>query len=157
MAFPRFHQGRWRDDLLKQLKEGSKQSEARKAAGLRHHGPTGWAVAPRYDKWNKVLYWAKRFDIPDSDEDTLNYDVRVLGRRGVLSLNGVASMTRVSDIEAVSPAIVSMVHFNDGERYADYNASTDKKADYSLASLVLGGAVALAKKLFGRKGEAWNR
>ncbi len=176
------------DDLLKQLKEGSKQSnEARKAAGYDTMDLTGWAVAPRYDKGNKVLYWAKRFDIPDSDEDTLNYDVRVLGRRGVLSLNGVASMTRVSDIEAVSPAIVSMVHFNDGERYADYNASTDMKADYSLAGLVLGGAVAakvaakvgllaklgaillagkkfviiavigvaaLAKKLFGRKGEA---
>jgi len=131
------------DELLSQLKEGSKQSnEARKAAGYDTMELTGWAVAPRYDKTSKVLYWAKRFDVPGSREDTLNYDVRVLGRRGVLSLNGVAGIGRVNDIEAATPAIVSMVQFNDGHRYADYDSKTDKKADYSLAGLVLGGAVA---------------
>jgi uncharacterized membrane-anchored protein len=131
------------NDLLAQLKEGSKQSnEARQAAGYGSMELTGWAVAPRYDKDCKVLYWAKRFDIPESDEDTLNYDVRVLGRRGVLSLNGIAGIGRVNDIEAVTPAIVSMVQFNDGHRYADFNPKTDKEADYSLAGLVLGGAVA---------------
>lgn len=131
------------NDLLSQLKDNSKKSnEARKAAGYGTMDLTGWAVTPRYDKENKVLYWAKRFDIPDEDEDTLNYDVRVLGRRGVLSLNGVAGISRVSDIEAATPAIVSMVQFNDGHKYADFNPKTDKEADYSLAGLVLGGAVA---------------
>ncbi|MCW1926567.1 DUF2167 domain-containing protein [Luteolibacter arcticus] len=131
------------DDLLSQLKENSKQSnEARKAAGYGTMDLAGWAVAPRYDKESKVLYWAKRFDIPDEDEDTLNYDVRVLGRRGVLSLNGIAGIGRVSDIEAATPAVVTMVQFNDGHRYADFNPKTDKEADYSLAGLVLGGAVA---------------
>lgn len=131
------------DDLLSQLKESSKKSnDARKAAGYGTMDLTGWAVPPRYDKESKVLYWAKRFDIPDEDEDTLNYDVRVLGRRGVLSLNGVAGISRVNDIEAATPAIVSMVQFNDGHRYAEFNPKTDKEADYSLAGLVLGGAVA---------------
>ncbi|MEK7953790.1 DUF2167 domain-containing protein [Luteolibacter soli] len=131
------------DDLLSQLKEGSKKSsEARVAAGYGSMELVGWAVTPRYDKNSKVLYWAKRFKTSDSDEDSLNYDVRVLGRRGVLSLNGIAGMNRVNDIEAATPAIVSMVKFNDGHTYADFNPKTDKKSDYTLAGLVLGGAVA---------------
>lgn len=131
------------NDLLSQLKEGNKESnKARKAAGYETMDLKGWAVPPRYDKQNKVLYWAKQFAVPGGVEDTLNYDMRVLGRRGVLSLNGIAGVSRVKDIEAATPAIVSMVQFNTGHRYADYNSATDKEADYSLAGLVLGGAVA---------------
>ncbi|MCB1094342.1 MAG: DUF2167 domain-containing protein [Verrucomicrobiae bacterium] len=130
------------DDLLDQLKKGNREvNRERQAAGYGKMELTSWAVAPRYDKENKVLHWAKRFDI-DDEEDTLNYDVRVLGRRGVLSLNGVAGMNRVSDIEAATPAIVSMVNYNEGHRYADFDPDKDKEADYSLAGLVLGGAVA---------------
>lgn len=131
------------DDLLSQLKEGNRQAnEALKGQGFPTLELVGWAVPPRYDKQNKVLHWAKQLKTPESDEDTLNYDVRVLGRRGVLVLNGVAGMSRVADVEAATPGIVSMVQFNDGHRYADFNEATDKKSDYSLAGLVLGGAVA---------------
>ena len=129
-------------DLLEQLQEGNRASnEQREAAGYGKMELKSWAVAPHYDKSTKVLYWAKRFYV-GTDEDALNYDVRVLGRRGVLSLNAVAGMNRVSDIEAATPDIVSMVSFNEGHRYADFNPDTDKEADYSLAGLVLGGAVA---------------
>ena len=131
------------NELLSQLQEGSRESnKQRQEQGYETMNLKGWAVAPRYDKEKKVLYWAKQYDVPDAKEGTLNYDVRVLGRRGVLSLNGVAGMSRVSDVEAATPAIVSMTRFNDGHLYADFNESTDKKADYSLAGLVLGGAVA---------------
>lgn len=131
------------EELLTQLKESSRLSnEERKAAGFETMDLVAWAVAPRYDKEHKVLHWAKRFDVPDSEQDTLNYDVRVLGRRGVLSMNGIANMSRVADIEAASPALVSMLRFNEGHRYADFDPATDKKADYSLAGLLVGGAVA---------------
>jgi uncharacterized membrane-anchored protein len=139
------------DDLLSQLQEQTRRAnESRKTAGYDTMELTGWAVAPRYDKKTKALYWAKRLNIPGEEEETLNYDVRVLGRRGVLSLNGVAGMGRVGDIETASPSIVSMVKFNDGHRYADFNPDTDKEADYSLAGLVLGGAV--AAKVAGKVG-----
>jgi len=140
-------------DLLTQMKKGSEQdNKARKAQGFDAMDLVGWAVAPRYDKQGKVLYWAKQLHVENQPVDTLNYDVRVLGRRGVLSLNGVAAMNRVSEVEAASPALVSMVRFNDGHRYADYNSATDKKAEYSLAGLVLGGAVAAKLGLFGKIG-----
>lgn len=130
------------NDLLKQMKEGNKEASAqREKAGFGKMLLTGWALPPRYDKEKKVMYWAKSFDT-GLEQPTVNYDVRVLGRKGILSLNGVASNEEVSKIDAATPEIVGMVKFNEGHRYADYNPSTDKKADYTLAGLVLGGAVA---------------
>ena len=46
------------------------------------------------------------------------------------------------EIDAQTAEIVAMVSFNSGHTYAEYDSSTDKKADYSLAGLVIGGAVA---------------
>jgi hypothetical protein len=58
----------------------------------------------------------------------------------VLSLSAIAGISRVADIEAASPAIVSMVRFNEGERYGDFDPTTDREAGLTLASLLLGGA-----------------
>lgn len=130
------------DDLLKKLKEDSAESsKQRVAAGYGKMLLTGWALPPRYDKERKVLYWAKEF-ITDSKENSLNYDVRVLGRRGVLSLNAIASASQKGEIDAMTPEIVGLVAFNPGHTYAEFNKSTDKQADYTLAGLVIGGAVA---------------
>jgi uncharacterized membrane-anchored protein len=50
-------------------------------------------------------------------------------------------------LDAHKPAAQTMLaalDFDDGKRYADFNASTDKVAEYGLAALVVGVA---AKKL----------
>jgi uncharacterized membrane-anchored protein len=130
------------NDLLKQMQEGNIESnKEREKMGYGTMLLKGWALPPRYDKAKKVMYWAKEFQT-GAEQNTLNYDVRVLGRRGVLSLNGVATADETKDIDAATPAIVGMVIFNQGHRYADYVPGTDKKADYTLAGLVIGGAVA---------------
>lgn len=116
-------------------------SKQRVAEGYGKMELSGWALSPRYDKEKKVLFWAKEF-ITDAPENGLNYDVRVLGRRGVLSLNAVASASQKQAIDAMTPEIVSLVTFNPGHAYADFNSATDKTADYTLAGLVVGGAVA---------------
>ena len=130
------------DDLLKDMKKSSLEASKRRvAAGYGKMELAGWALPPRYDKASKVLYWAQEF-VTDNPENSLNYDVRVLGRRGVLSLNAIAGASQKQEIDALTPEIVSLVSFNTGHTYAEYNSSTDKKADYSLAGLVVGGAVA---------------
>ncbi len=73
---------------------------------------------------------------------TLNYNIRMLGRRGVLVLNAIASMDQLAAVEKATPEILAMVNFQDGHRYADFNASTDKVATYGLAALVAGGLLA---------------
>lgn len=68
----------------------------------------------------------------------------MLGRRGVLVLNAVAGMSQLSEIERATPQILAMVDFKAGERYADFQPSSDKYAAYGLAGLVAGGVAAKA-------------
>lgn len=103
----------------------------------------GWAVPPRYDKESRKFYWAKELKFGESaSTNTLNYNIRVLGRRGVLVLNAVASMSQLKEVEAATPEILGMVNFTPGNMYTDYNPGTDKLATYGLAALVAGGIAA---------------
>jgi uncharacterized membrane-anchored protein len=102
----------------------------------------GWAAPPRYDAQTHKLYWAKEIDFGNATEHTLNYNIRVLGRKGVLLLNIIAPMSRLDDIEKAAPDVLSMVDFNKGNQYADFDSSTDKLATYGIAALVAGGVAA---------------
>ncbi len=70
--------------------------------------------------------------------------IRILGRKGVLVLNAVAPMSQLAQVEAATPEILSMVDYQAGNRYADFNSDTDKVATYGLAALVAGGVAAKA-------------
>jgi uncharacterized membrane-anchored protein len=129
--------------LLKKMQDATLANNAkRQEAGYPPMELVGWAAPPHYDKANKKLYWAKELKIGDHAEHTLNYDVRILGRRGVLSLNAIAGVDQLQEIEQATPKILSMVNFNEGHRYADFNPKTDKVAEYGLAALVAGGILA---------------
>ncbi|WP_082657776.1 MULTISPECIES: DUF2167 domain-containing protein [unclassified Sphingopyxis] len=130
-----------------------KASDEAQAADIRAQGyPAGilqrWAQAPTYDAGRHSLVWARDIKFDDTPEDTLNYDIRLLGREGVLSMNILASMSQLDDVRQAAKTFASVGSFHTGARYADYNASTDKKAEYGLAGLVAaGGAAAVAKKV----------
>jgi uncharacterized membrane-anchored protein len=131
------------NDLLKQMKEGTAAAnEERLKNGYPAIELVGWAAPPRYDAATKKMYWAKDLKFGAEDAHTLNYGIRILGRRGVLVLNAVASMEQLPEIEAATPAILGMVEFQPGHRYADFNQSTDQVAKYGLAGLVAGGILA---------------
>src|SRR5205814_4303057 len=103
----------------------------------------GWAAPPRYDKAAHKLYWAKELKFSGETGNTLNYNIRVLGRRGVLVLNAVAAMLQLPEIEKNTPKILAAIDFNPGNRYADFSeASGDKVASYGIAALVAGGVAA---------------
>ena len=133
------------DKLLKQMQQrANAANEQRARQGFPTLELVGWAASPRYDKQTHKMYWAKELKFSDSKVNTLNYNIRVLGRAGVLNLNAVASMEALSRIEANAPQIVGLVNFTEGNRYADFNRSTDKVAAYGLAALVAGGVAAKA-------------
>ncbi len=98
---------------------------------------TRWASPPRYDGISHKFHWAKELRFGGSDR-VLNYNIRVLGRRGMLVMNAVAPMSRFSEIEAAMPKILGLVDFEPGHRYADFEAGKDKVAPYGLAALVAG-------------------
>jgi uncharacterized membrane-anchored protein len=140
------------DDLLKDMKEGTKEgNEERKKAGYGGLELIGWAEAPHYDSSAKKLYWAKELKFEGSEGNTLNYDVRVLGREGILSMLAVAGMSQLPQVRQDMKPLIQVAEFNEGYRYADFNSKTDRVAEYGLAALIAGGIAAktgLLAKLF---------
>lgn len=133
------------DMLMDRMRDGEDaENAARKAKNFQAVRLLGWATQPRYDAVSHKLLWAKELKFEDAPENTLNYDMRVLGRMGVLSLNFVAAMSQLSSIESASAGILAIPHFDQGYRYEDFNATTDPKADYGVVGLIAGGAAAAA-------------
>lgn len=131
--------------LLRQMQDGAAQeNESRREAGYPAVTIVGWAAPPRYDRATHKLYWAKELAFSGDTSHTLNYSIRALGRRGVLVLNAVASMSALAQIEQAMPQVLEFTAFNEGHRYADYVAGQDRKAAYGIAALIAGGAAAKA-------------
>ena len=104
----------------------------------------GWAEPPHYDSASHKLYWAKDLRFGGDSGRTLNYNIRVLGRRGVLVLNAVAAMDQLESIKRAMGQVMGFVEFNEGHRYADFVPGTDKVAEYGIAALIAGGVAAKA-------------
>jgi uncharacterized membrane-anchored protein len=140
------------DELLKEMQEGTEaHNEERKKAGYPAMTLVGWAEPPSYDKANHKLYWAKELRTAGGNGSGLNYNIRVLGREGVLVLNAVAGMDQIATIRTEMKKVTAFSEFTPGNRYADFNSATDKTAEYGIAALVAGGAAAklgLFGKLF---------
>jgi uncharacterized membrane-anchored protein len=131
-------------DLLREMQKDTREaSKEREKQGYPAIELVGWAAPPHYDKAVHKLYWAKQLKFSGSDENTLNYNIRILGRRGVLVLNAVAGMSQLPEIEQNAPKILAAIDFNPGHRYADFSeAAGDKVASYGIAALVAGGVAA---------------
>ncbi|HVZ99294.1 MAG TPA: DUF2167 domain-containing protein [Caulobacterales bacterium] len=135
-------------DLLHQMQQ---QTEDHNAELQQHGFPAmhlvGWAEPPHYDAQAHKVYWAKELTTSDSDVHTLNYNIRVLGRNGVLSVNFVAGMDELQQIKSVAPSVMAIPEFTPNNRYADYQEGVDQRAAYGIAGLIAGGAaVAVAQK-----------
>jgi len=90
------------------------------------------------------MYWAKELAFGTGERHTLNYNIRVLGRRGVLVLNAVAGIDQLSAIRSQTRDVLAAVDFNEGHRYTDYLPSTDKAAAYGITGLIIGATAAKA-------------
>jgi uncharacterized membrane-anchored protein len=133
------------DTLIKEMKEGTAESnKEREKQGFQTVDLVGWAAKPYYDKAAHKLFWAKELAFGGNAEHTLNYNIRVLGRRGVLVLNAVAGMDQLASVEKDMQKVLAFTDFNPGYRYADFDAKTDKTATYGIAALVAGGLAAKA-------------
>jgi uncharacterized membrane-anchored protein len=141
------------DELLKQMKDATAEDNKERAQqGYEAVTLVGWATQPHYDPASHKLYWAKELKFASSDENTLNYDIRVLGRKGVLSFNAVAGAGQLTEIESHMKEVLGFAEFNPGQRYTDYTSGTDKLAAYGIGALIAGkvaAKVGLFKLLLG--------
>ncbi len=129
------------DKLLEQMRDDTKTSnEERQRLGYETVTLIGWAEPPHYDATAHKLFWAKELKFGDEPAHTLNYCIRILGRRGVLELNAVSAMDKLSTIRKNAPNVLASIEFNEGHRYSDFLHGKDKAAQYGVAGLIAGAA-----------------
>jgi len=135
-------------EILEDMQDSVRdENEARVGAGFGTLEIIGWAEHPHHDAAQHHVYWAKELQFGDSPGRTLNYDVRVLGREGVLSMNAVAGLEELEPVRAGMAALLGGAGFTEGNRYEDYDSSTDNLAAYGIGGLIA-GKVALKVGLF---------
>jgi uncharacterized membrane-anchored protein len=133
------------DELLSEMKSDTEEANAaRTEGGFGAVHLIGWAEPPRYDKDAKKLYWAKELDFAGGEEHTLNYAIRLLGRKGVLELNAVAAVSQLGLIKKEMAEVISFGEFKEGSRYADFDPDMDSVAAYGIGALVAGKLAAKA-------------
>jgi uncharacterized membrane-anchored protein len=131
------------DDLLKDMQKSAQENN--KERGKEGYDPihiVGWAEKPHYDKAAHKLHWAKELRFGDAKENTLNYNIRILGRRGVLVLNAVSGMSSFETVKEGVKPILAAVDFQEGHRYSEFDPKLDKVATYGIGGLVAGGLLA---------------
>ena len=130
-------------ELLSQMKDDTRSvSKERVKQGYEPIALVGWAAPPYYDKASHKLHWAKEIKFGDDPVNTLNYNIRVLGRKGVLVLNFIAGMNQKQIIDSNIDTVLAIADFNDGSRYSDFNPGIDKVAAYGIGALVAGKVLA---------------
>jgi uncharacterized membrane-anchored protein len=132
-------------ELLDSIREGEEEyNEERKKLGFSAIHAAGWDEQPRYDKQRHQLIWGLL--VESSEGGSINYNTRILGRTGFVSLNLLTDKQHLAEYKPAGALLLSKTAFEPGKRYEDFNSSTDKVAEYGLTGLVLGGAgLGLAK------------
>ena len=130
-------------EMLQDMQEETRaENQDRVAAGYEAVDLVGWAAQPYYDEMSHKLHWAQELKFGEAEENTLNYNIRVLGRKGYLRLNFIADMEQLPEIEQNLDSVLAMAEFNDGYRYDQFDPEYDKMAAYGIGGLVAGKVLA---------------
>jgi uncharacterized membrane-anchored protein len=133
------------DELLEEIQgDAAAENAGRVEEGYEPITIVGWAAKPFYDNNKKVLHWAKEIKFGEMDFATLNYNVRVLGRKGVLVLNAVAGMDELPEVKKSIEPVLASFSYADGNKYADFNPEVDEVAAWTIGGLVAGKMLAKA-------------
>ncbi|MBO9699859.1 MAG: DUF2167 domain-containing protein [Sporocytophaga sp.] len=133
------------DELLTEMKKDAESANpGRVQGGYEPIHLIGWAAKPYYDAENKKLHWAKEIQFGDSATgvNTLNYNIRILGRKGYLMLNAIGGMSQLGAINKDIDKVLASVEFTEGYKYSDFNPEMDKVAAYGIGGLVAGKVLA---------------
>ena len=136
------------DELLQSLRDGTEATnKERVERGIPAFEVVGWVEKPTYDESTHRLVWSilgKDQGAPQDSESTINYNTYALGRQGYFELNLVTGDKTIAEDKKHAGVLLAALDYKTGERYSDFNAATDRVAEYGLAALI--GGVA-AKKL----------
>lgn len=133
------------DELLEQMQSDEAEiNAARIEMGYEPVNIVGWASPPFYDAENKKLHWAKELRFGEATQNTLNYNIRILGRKGYLMLNVIGEMSTLPQVKTDIDPILASIEFNEGHRYRDFDPSIDEVAAVGIGGLIAGKVLAKA-------------
>lgn len=132
--------------ILESIQKGTEdENEIRKKNGWEAFHITGWYTPPFYDQNTHNLTWAVNGEEDKGANPSVNYSVRVLGRRGTMNVDLVLDPKELGTVEPVFNTVMGGFKFTEGNRYANF-VQGDKLAGYGLTALIAGGAGAVAVK-----------
>ena len=133
--------------MLEGLREGQQSDNVyRREHGLAELEILGWAVPPHYNDKTNNLEWGTRLKSSDSDGISINYNTRLLGRRGVMEVTLLCHPDEMEKMIGEQEKILAGFSYTEGERYAEFRKG-DKIAEYGLTALVAGAGVVAAGKM----------
>lgn len=133
------------DEILKQLQEGQKAAnEELTRQGYPTLNVLGWHTPPYYNAETKNLEWAIRLSSSDGSQ-ILNYNTKLLGRRGVMDVVLVCSEEQLAGVIPHYRSLLTGFAYKKEESYAAFTKG-DKIAEYGLVGLIAGGGLLLAAK-----------
>lgn len=111
----------------------------------------GFAIEPAFDAGPPNLIWAERTGAPGARAGgDFRHEARVLGRNGVVGLTTLGSADQQPRITTAAAAMLGMISFPEGRRYADFQTESDSVSNYTVPALVTGvppaGPVTLANQ-----------
>ncbi len=98
----------------------------------------GFATAPAFVDASADLSWAERAAAPGTGGKDMRFEQRKLGRTGVVSLTSIGSADQLPAMQQAAPDLLQMVSFEPGQRYADYQAASDRVSNFTIPALVTG-------------------
>lgn len=130
--------------ILESIREGTNAAnEERKKSGFSAVEVLGWMQPPMYDPKTNYLQWAIKGK--SGEEMIINYNMRILGRDGVMSAGLVADPKTIETVLPLFKQLIGGFNFKSGKKYSEY-VQGDKIAQYGLSALVAGGAAAVLVK-----------
>jgi len=133
------------DAMLTAIREGTEAAnEERRARGWGTMQIVGWHEPPHYDTRTNTLSWAITGE--SDGQRNVNRIVKVLGRRGVMTVTLVSSPDELATAIPAVETLLAGYQFKPGHTYAEYMPGTDQLATYGLTALVVGGAGAALVK-----------
>jgi uncharacterized membrane-anchored protein len=134
------------DALLEGIREGTERAnERRKEMGVPGLHVIGWDEKPNYDPATHNFQWAIRAK-DDSGNEVVNYNIRLLGRGGYMSVTLVDDPQKLVLSKPKMMRVLEGFSYKKGSSYAEFR-SGDKMAEYGLVALIAGGAGVGAAKL----------
>jgi uncharacterized membrane-anchored protein len=132
--------------LLQSIKDGTAAgNKIRRERGWDEMEVVGWQTSPHYETRTNRLEWAVTGKDLKSNVEVVNFNTRILGRGGVMSVVLISDPQELSAATDEFKSTLAGFSYSAGQRYSEYRPG-DRVAKYGLAALITGGAAAIAVK-----------